>query len=535
MAKKIEAKIGLNDTPFQSKLRKVRNSLKSFGSKIKSVFSGLGGILAGGALIAGVRSLVNEMDDIGKTAARIGVSTDAMQKLKIASELSGNSISTIQTAFKRMSAVAMDAADGSKMATDALAKLGMTADDLKGKKTEEMFELIVGKLRNVTNESEKSAIAQKIFGRSGQELIPLINTYKEIAAEAENTGAIIAESNIKAAEKLNDNITKFTASAKKTTVGIVGTVAGWFNSVKESIQDATNIARGGVSKSVLDRHNKELEDYNDNIKKARELKLKEAEATAIATKAEEKRLALNYELGQLQMKHQSGNVVGNYDDFSDEEIEGLQTKIKLLAELDKLTGGNTRNQKESFSQSTEDMQAKIDKEKQAQKIAKDGLSDMLTEINYQKMIDAGQENEVEYLKKKKSLEDSMGRKLNTDENKALLTRLKIMAKIKKDREDEAALAEKTAKQEKDRLATIKKQSDEAKSKSKEDTDFALSGEKQNFSDSFSRIGGQLGGVGNQVSDMALQKNRNNILTNSKKTLDAILKTIKEDNAKPKLK
>ena len=96
-----------------------------------------------------------------------------------------------------MASTIFDAEMGLVGAEDALAALGLTAEELKGLSPETQFQIIADKLGAVDDASTKAAIAQDIFGRSGAELIPLMNEGAEgmaaLRQEARDLGVVFSQ------------------------------------------------------------------------------------------------------------------------------------------------------------------------------------------------------------------------------------------------------------------------------------------------------------------------------------------------------
>ena len=89
-------------------VRKGFDSMKSRLAGItKAVFSfqgALGGILGVGGLGALVTQSLSAADAIAKTADKVGLSTDALQELRHAADLSGVSTETLDMAMQRFTA-----------------------------------------------------------------------------------------------------------------------------------------------------------------------------------------------------------------------------------------------------------------------------------------------------------------------------------------------------------------------------------------------------------------------------------------------
>jgi len=233
---KLTIAIGGTITGLQSALSKGYGSIKAFAGKISNAFQGLGGALTAAISIHGVKRGLAALDEIGKRANSLGVTTDALQQLSQMASLAGSSGEALETAFKKMLKTITDAQDGLAGAKDSLAGLDLSYRDLAGLSPEEQFKKIVQALNQVDDATRRSALSQELFGRAGVELQTFIRDFSSLREEVDKLGAIIPESEIRAAERLNDEITK---------LGI-----NWAAAAMKGVQLAKDIAAGDPTGEV---------------------------------------------------------------------------------------------------------------------------------------------------------------------------------------------------------------------------------------------------------------------------------------------
>jgi hypothetical protein len=149
--------------------------------------------------------LVNQVGGIGEAAAQLGVTTDEMQRLDVLAKQNATSVQALGTAFRTL---AKSAADPTKDSTAAFAKLGVeTKSNGELKSRQDLFFETAGALADVTNETERAALAQQLFGRSGLELLPLLSQGRA-GLEAQRSAlaqmAVVSPAAIKAADEFGD-------------------------------------------------------------------------------------------------------------------------------------------------------------------------------------------------------------------------------------------------------------------------------------------------------------------------------------------
>ena len=135
------------------------------------------------------------------------------------------SIESLQGGMKKLNNTIDDAIGGSKTAVNAFGRIGISVDDLKGKSPEQVFEMTVKALQGMPDGAEKAALANELLGRSGSELMPLLNgsskSVDELKAKAKELGIVLSDDSIDASVKFTD-----TLDSLKRSLGAVVTKVG---------------------------------------------------------------------------------------------------------------------------------------------------------------------------------------------------------------------------------------------------------------------------------------------------------------------
>lgn len=216
MLPEIKVKIGADTTGLEKGIVSATGSLSKF-AKQAAVALGVAG--AAGGFVAMTKAAIDNADALNKAAQKIGISVEALSRLQYAAKLSDVSIQGLQVG---MNALARQMAAGS----DAFTALGISVTNSDGTLRSSVAVLgeVADRFSRMENGATKTALALDIFGRSGTELIPLLNSGSDglaaMAQEADNVGATISGSAGVAAEKFNDTLTKIGA-----------TVGGVFNKI----------------------------------------------------------------------------------------------------------------------------------------------------------------------------------------------------------------------------------------------------------------------------------------------------------------
>ena len=147
-------------------------------------------------------------DNIDKMSQRLGLSYEGFQKWDYILGQSGTDINSMQTGLKTLTNQLDDARNGSADAQARFEALGLTLEDLNSMSREEVFESVIAGFQRMEDSTERAALANDLFGKSGQNLTPLFNTSIEetqaLADAAEELGFIMSDDAVKASADYQD-------------------------------------------------------------------------------------------------------------------------------------------------------------------------------------------------------------------------------------------------------------------------------------------------------------------------------------------
>lgn len=115
-------------------------------------------------------------DNMLTMATVTGLSTDQLQEYQYMSELVDVSLDTITGSLTKLKKNMYSADNGSKAMAENFEKLGVAITDSNGelRDADVVFDEAIAALGNISNETERDALAMQIFGKSAQDLNPLI-------------------------------------------------------------------------------------------------------------------------------------------------------------------------------------------------------------------------------------------------------------------------------------------------------------------------------------------------------------------------
>lgn len=214
------ATLTLDNSEYEKKLDQSQKSAGSFSSKVGTAFKTgaravagfVTGVAAVGAAIGGlVLKMVDAGSEIDDNAQKIGFSTEAYQYWALVMQRIGTDASTLSLAIRNMTTFTQNLADGQGEALLTLQKLGIGYEEFMAMTPEEQFYTLIDALQGMTDETEKTQIAQEIFGnRVYQELLPLLGmeqgSLEDLRNEFESLGLIMSDDMVKSIAAVGDKL-----------------------------------------------------------------------------------------------------------------------------------------------------------------------------------------------------------------------------------------------------------------------------------------------------------------------------------------
>ncbi len=219
----LKVALGIDTASFETGLKSAQGSLAGFGKSLKTIAktAGIGAVF--GAITAGLKISINTMDDFNKASQKFGIPVEQLSALAYAAELADVSFESLGVGLKKL-AVSMS------QNSAIFKELGI---DIRGLTTEQGLLALADAFRKIPDGANKTAIAIKLLGKSGSDLIPLLNqgsaAIAEQADEARALGLVFSADAGSKAEQFNDNLTRLnrvlTGVFTQIAVGIAGPLA----------------------------------------------------------------------------------------------------------------------------------------------------------------------------------------------------------------------------------------------------------------------------------------------------------------------
>lgn len=197
-------------------------SVKTFGSRISASVTSVKGLALGFAGLIGVtvglRSAIGalqrqftELDKLGKTASKIGVTTKALQKMRFAAKLSGVEITTTDMALQRFTRRTAEAAVGTGEAQAAFKELQINAEEFVDLPLEKQMLGLADAFKRFKG-PDQLRLAFKLFDSEGAALVNTLKGGSEALDQMfKDRGdlGLFSDEQIRRIESANDNMERF--------------------------------------------------------------------------------------------------------------------------------------------------------------------------------------------------------------------------------------------------------------------------------------------------------------------------------------
>lgn len=228
----------------------IKSSMNAMGSLDASSLALAGGFAAVAAAIVKAEKAMISMtkesaafaDNIITLSMQTGQSTQQLQEFSYATELIDVSVDTLQGSLTKLTNNMQDTMNGTGNAKASFEALGVSVTNADGsmRSANEVFYETIDALGQVKNETERDAMSMDIFGRSAQDLNPLIiqgsKTLKAYADEAHNMGYVLDDEALSALGAVDDAYQRL----QKTQEGVKNQLAVEFAPyLEEFYGDAT--------------------------------------------------------------------------------------------------------------------------------------------------------------------------------------------------------------------------------------------------------------------------------------------------------
>ena len=188
----------------------VKNAAAGF-TNLKGAVAGVGAAIAGSAIVGGLSAIVKRSIDAGdelfNLQAKTGIAASALIGLGNAAKLADVDQATLGKSLTKLSINLVKAAEGNEDLSRKFATLGVSVKGADGQvvSADVALKQIADRFADMPDGAQKAAAAVALFGKSGSDLIPLLN---EGSAAMEEFTYKVSDDFAARSDLFNDTITE---------------------------------------------------------------------------------------------------------------------------------------------------------------------------------------------------------------------------------------------------------------------------------------------------------------------------------------
>jgi hypothetical protein len=227
---KVQFDAELNTAGFESGARRLEARTTSMARAVSTAFSQIGGLLAGGAVVAGLQGVLDKFGRIQDLAERFGTSAESIQRVGNAAKLAGADMEMVARVMTKMGVSASNAADNGGEMGDKFAKAGISAREFASAQLDQKLVMVAQALQAAGGDASKTNAILALLGTRGADLVPLLSNVDALKKALADT-AVVADKSVKDIARADDALVQL---KNNLLVGGVGSVL----TTKDAIESA---------------------------------------------------------------------------------------------------------------------------------------------------------------------------------------------------------------------------------------------------------------------------------------------------------
>jgi hypothetical protein len=201
-------RLGLDASQFSSGLKTAQSTGQKFARDVKrDIGAALAGIFAVDKIVEYQKQVIQLSGKINDMSAKLGVSPEFIQDMAFAAQMGGTDIETMSAALEKLSISRSKALAGDTGLVDSFQKLGVTFEDLKRMRVEELLFRIGAAFEGGINPQPLLGALKEIAGKSAGALVPAMADGLGAAADnAKRMGLTLETDVVSALDELGDRM-----------------------------------------------------------------------------------------------------------------------------------------------------------------------------------------------------------------------------------------------------------------------------------------------------------------------------------------
>jgi len=220
-----------------AKLVPIRAGINAVGAAAMKFVAPIAAAATAFAGFAAVMDAFERNETLGKTAAALGMTVDALARLNYVAELTASSAGAMGLALVKMEKFLGDATAGSEQAVEILTGLGLTVKGLAGLKPEEAFGVMADAMNRLDDQGRRTSAMMTVFGDGGRDITQVVQLgsvgIAKMGKEAEELGRVTSKidfARIDVAKGYIENLSVAFKALSTNITSVFGPMIGWLAS-----------------------------------------------------------------------------------------------------------------------------------------------------------------------------------------------------------------------------------------------------------------------------------------------------------------
>ena len=207
MNEEVIIKFGGDTTAFDRVMRgiggSVKNAAKGISDSFHAAFSTLAAPVSIAGFIGSIHAAAEKVKEINAGAETTGLDPEQYQRLTYAAhELKGGAEGAT-SAITKLNVKIGEARSGNEEAAKSFQKWGI---DIAGKSSAEIVDEIANRMKEIPDPAQRAAMAVELMGRSGAQMVPLLERGAEAVKEMGSHASIFSKEDLENIKNANEQL-----------------------------------------------------------------------------------------------------------------------------------------------------------------------------------------------------------------------------------------------------------------------------------------------------------------------------------------
>ncbi len=215
------------------------SGLANGGAVAAGIFVG-GLVAASGASTLMVKSAGAHAEAMEQVSAKTGISVTTIQSWTVAMAQSGIGTDALTRGVKQLSEQIVNSRQPNSQAAETFSQLGLTATSVDG-----VLSQLADRFEVMPDGAEKTTLAVQLFGKAGQELIPILNSgsagLRDSMQASKSLGAVLSDDTVKALTSADDAFDRLGVATSAVTNQLAGLFAPAVGTVVDSLSRGVGV------------------------------------------------------------------------------------------------------------------------------------------------------------------------------------------------------------------------------------------------------------------------------------------------------